>query len=190
MLAATTTLPFDWSRAAATLTRAGVEVVALRADDHGKNLDELRLQEGDAGMSAPRLAAWNTLLQQDPETQQLRAVARQLGEWLATGSVQDPRLLEVSSIIAAEAAFWRAAAPAPTTEVLATRGAAQTLLGSRRWLVARAAFDHVRTICRDVGAHATTIAARARDRTIAGRYRELALRCAEAVAAIDAAFAH
>jgi hypothetical protein len=132
------------------------------------------------------------------------------------GGAQDPRLLEVHGIVAAEAAFWRSvltpalvrtpesvldplplpmgeaprAAPAavaePATVAQALAGA-RFLLGSRRWIVARTSFARVRTLCAEVAAHATATADKARDPAIVAKYRDLATRCTAAVQAIDAA---
>lgn len=66
---------------------------------------------------------------------------------------------------------------------------ARLRIGPRRWIVARTAFAHVRTQCRDVAAHATHVAANTRDGKQAGRYRELAAHCEAVVQALDAAFA-
>mgnify|MGYP001353055770 CR=1 FL=1 len=94
------------------------------------------------------------------------------------------------------------AAPAPLPAATATRVApgqadessliatalngARLQLGPRRWIVARTAWDHVRTQCRAVAEHATSVAARTRDEQIAARYRDLAAQCDAVVRELDA----
>lgn len=195
----------DWGPQLEALRRRGVELEVLRPDDPASNLDDLRHSEAAHGEDAARRTAWRRLAAFDDETKALRALLprlQQLGP--GNGDPQDPRLQDVARIAAAEASFWdsvlgepalaitpdeaTALLPAPAAGlapgriddaslVAAAKNEARLCLGPRRWIVARTAWDHVRTQCRAVAAHATTVAARTRDAEIAARYRALAARC-------------
>ena len=215
----TTAPDFDWTKTSAAMRARGIDLEVLHLGDDAQNLEDLRRSEAEfvGDVAAKRHEGWLRMAELDAETIALRALLPQL-EGLAPGrgSVQDPRLLEVQRIVAAESAFWRsvmtpiearkvepAEAPAPLPPGKAARVApsplqepeaiaralseARFVLGARRWIVARTSFARVRTLCTEVAAHATATADKSSDVAIAAKYRELAKRCTDAAQAITAA---
>lgn len=216
-----TDVAMDWTKVADLLPARNIDLEVLHVDDAARNLHDLRRSElavvGEAAVQ--RRDAWRRVAESDPETIALRAVLPLL-DALAPGktAVQDPRLLEVQRIVAAETSFWhemlatRAAPqvaeprateppppvgqaprlapnqPAEPAAAAMALGESRNLLGCRRWIVARTSFARIRTLCGEVAAHATATAAKANDPVIAAKYRELATRCTAASQAIEAAW--
>ena len=209
-----TTQGVDWPTQLAALRTRGLDLEVLHADDPVRNLDDLRRSEAVESKAEVRREAWRQMAALDGESKALRALLPRLQRLApGRGELQDPRLQDVARIAAAEMAFWNTvlgqapgvdepAAPAPLPAATAMRVApgqadesslvatalngARLQIGPRRWIVARTAWDHVRTQCRAVAEHATSVAARTRDEQIAARYRDLAAQCDAVVRELDA----
>lgn len=114
-LRATAPLHFDWAAAAARLQAQRYWITVLRADDLAVNLQALADAESalPAGDRDARQQAWTIVARNDGSLLAERLV------WQALDALRgdrarlwDPRLDELVALADANAAFWRAAAPA------------------------------------------------------------------------------